>query len=249
MNRLIFCLLCVLALSSCSKKLHLFSTDPDKFNLNNVNYEFLSLRSKIKYEDSDNKQKGTANIRIKNDSIIWFSITPGMGIEAARGIILEDTVKVINKIDKSYSIESIQKMMGAFHFDFNLDMVESILIGNLIWPIAEDDKVTRSKGYFIVPKKYDDLTITNFIGASSKKVEKIEAISDSSSNTLNIQYSNFQKISEKIVPSKVDVQIKYTSQKDDIQKMSNITIEHSKVEIDNAKLRFSFTIPKKYKRR
>lgn len=249
MNRILCCLLGAVILTSCSKKFSLFNTDPDKFNLNNIEYEYLTLKSKIRYEDDNKKHKGTANIRIKNDSIIWFSITPGMGIEAARGIVLEDSIKVINKIDKEYSIESIDSLLSKVHFDFDLQMVESILIGNLIWSIDETDKVTRSKGYFIIPKKIDDLTITNYIGRHSKKIEKIEAKSDSSDNTLKIVYSDFKNWSDKVVPSKIDVEIKYTTKKDNIQKMSNITIEHAKVEIDKSKLKFSFSIPKKYTRR
>jgi len=247
MNRPVLCLLGILALTSCSKTL--FSTDPNKFNLNNVAYEYLTLKSKVQYEDENTSHKGIANIRIKKDSIVWFSITPGMGIEAARGVILEDSVKIINKIEKEYSVESIDKLLDKVHFDFDLSMVESILIGNLIWPIKAEDEINRIKGYFVFTKHYQNLTITNYIGTHSKKVEKLEAKSDSTTNTLNIQYSDFKKESGKIIPSKIDVQIKYNTKTDNIQKMSNITIEHAKVEIDKNNLKFSFSIPKKYTRR
>ena len=248
MNKSILYLLVVWVLaSSCSKKFALFSTNPDQFNLNNIEYEYLSLKSKLRYEDQDNKHKGTANVRIKNDSIVWFSITPGMGIEAARGVVLKDTMKIVDRINKQYTIESIQQLSRKVHIEMDLKMLESILIGNLIWPIEEDDEITRSKGLFSVSKKHGNLTVTNYIGATSKKLEKIEAVSDSSASTLEISYSDFMIVSEKVIPKKIDISIKYTSGPDNTQKISNITIEHAKVEIDK-KLKFSFSIPKKYMR-
>ena len=248
MNKQFLYLLVVwVLLSSCSKKFALFNTDPDKFNLKNVEYEYLSIKSKLKYEDQDKKHKGTANIRIKKDSIVWFSITPGMGIEAARGVILKDTMKIVDRINKQYSIESIEKLTKKIHVEMDLQMLESILIGNLIWPIEEEDEISRSKGFYAIPKQHDNLMITNYIGASSKKLERIMAISDSTSSTLVINYSDFMVVSDNVIPKKIEVQIKYSSGPDNTQKISNITIEHAKVEIDK-RLKFSFSIPKKYMR-
>ena len=248
MNRIVLCLIGVVALTSCSKKFSLFSTNPDKFNLNNLEYEYLSLKSKIKYEDGDDKQKATANIRIRKDSVIWFSITPGLGIEAARGIITHDSIMIIDKINKEYTVKAVREFTDKVHFKLDLQLLESILVGNLIWPVREGDKITRSRGFYLIPKKYQTLSIKNYIGANSMKLEKMEVTSDTSINALQIQYSSFQLFDEKVVPTEVDMNIKYITPNDNTQKMSNITIEHAKVEIDK-KHKFSFTIPKKYTRR
>ncbi len=248
MNKFFWYLLVVwVLLSSCSKKLSLFNTDPNQFNLNNVEYEYLSIKSKLRYDDQDKKHKGTANIRIKHDSIVWFSITPGMGIEAARGVIRKDTLLIVDRINKQYTVEAVDKLTEKIKIEMDLPMLESILIGNLIWPVMEEDDITRSKGFYVIPKEYETLKVKSYIGAHSKKLERITASSDSSSSTLNIKYSEFMKVDEKVIPKKIDIQIKYSTGPGEPQKISNITIEHAKVEIDK-ELKFSFSIPKKYMR-
>lgn len=245
MNRILIALLGVMVLTSCSKNLLPFSTNPNKFNLNNLEYEYLSLKSKIKYEDQEEKQNATANIRIKKDSIIWFSITPGLGIEAARGIITKDSIKIIDKINKEYTVKAIREYTDKVHFKLDLTLLESLLIGNLIWMVKNDDKITKSPGYFIIPKKYEALSINNYIGANSMKLEKMLVSSDTSANSMQVLYSAFQEIEQKVIPTSVDMQIKYKLPDDNTEKISNITIEHAKVEIDK-KHKFSFNIPKKY---
>jgi hypothetical protein len=70
-------MLLVLGLSSCNKRFSFFNSDPSKLKIKNLDFEYLALRTKIKYKNDNKSQKATANIRIKKDSLIWFSITPG----------------------------------------------------------------------------------------------------------------------------------------------------------------------------
>ena len=39
-----------------------------------------------------------ANVRINRDSAIWMSISPALGIEIARVLVLNDSLKLLSKI-------------------------------------------------------------------------------------------------------------------------------------------------------
>lgn len=248
MNRFIWSVAMVIVLSSCAKNLSLFNPNPDKFNLNNLEYEYISMRSKVKYQDGDRKVRATANIRLKKDSILWFSVTPGMGIEAARGVITKDEFIIIDKIRKRYTRRPISEFTQRAHFDFDLTLLESILVGNLIWPVEKKDQVYKDKetSCYVVSKEKGELSIDNYIGSNSMKLEKVRAFSDSTVSTLDISYRDFQKFSGRVVPSTVEAKIKYAD-RDNSEKLSNITIQHTKVEIDKGSLSFPFSIPRKYK--
>ena len=246
MNRLIACVLVLVALSSCNKNFSFFNTNPSKLKIKNLDFEYLTLKTKIKFNDNNKKQKATANIRIKNDSLIWFSITPGLGIEAARGLISKDSIIILDKIHKKYSILKFKDLSEQFHFDLDFNLIKSVLIGNMIWAVESTDKVIREPGLYNITKKNGDLIISHLIGNNTMKLERVYAINDSTNNSLDINYRDFELINEKAFPKTVDIYIKYQTKKDSSEKFSNITLEHNKVEIDKKKIKFSFNIPSKY---
>ena len=249
MNKSVFFLLLVLGLSSCNKRFSFFNADPSKLKIKNLDFDYLTLKTKIKFIDGDNNQKATANIRIKQDSLIWFSITPGLGIEAARGLISKDSIIILDKIHKEYSILKFDDLSDKFHFDLNYKLIEAVLVGNMIWKVEASDKVIKEPGLYNITKKNGNLTISHLIGNNTMKLEKIYAISDSTKNSLDINYNDFELIDSQAFPNSAEIYIKYVAKIDNSEKFSNITLQHTKVEIDKKKLKFSFNIPSKYERK
>ena len=246
MNKILCWIAGMVILASCSNKITFRNPNPNKFNLNNVEYEYISMRSKVKYDDGDKRQKAVANIRLKKDSILWFSITPGMGIEAARGVITANEFIIVDRIHKTYTRRPIREFSEKAHFELDLSLIESILVGNMVWPVEKRSEISKQKEYYVVTKAKGDLKVENFIGSHTMKLEKIHATSDTSSSTLDIKYADFDKFSSRIMPTNIEAKISYTIGTK-TQKMSNITIEHTKVEIDDSSLSFPFSIPSKYK--
>jgi hypothetical protein len=61
---------------------------------------------------AENKKTSfNTNFRIKNDSVIWFSISPALGIEVARVLITQDTVKFVNRLNNTYFVLCIQSQV------------------------------------------------------------------------------------------------------------------------------------------
>ena len=89
MMRLFSVLICgvVLIFSSCGKKLLPTSSIEEEYALEKFDFEYLQAKSKISFSSPDKSLSSSANIRMKKDSIIWISVSPIFGIEAARGFI------------------------------------------------------------------------------------------------------------------------------------------------------------------
>lgn len=238
----------IIFLSSCNKNFTLFNSN-NKFNHNDLEYEYLSLKSKIKISAEDKNLRLTANIRMKKDSVIWISLSPGFGVEAARALITQDSVFILDKIHREYDKRNIRQLADEFDFSFQLGMVESILIGNLIYPIGNKDKVQKNQDSYSIVQQHGDVMITDVIGAKTMKLEKVTASSDLYSNTLEMSYSDFQEFKNKVYPAEINIDAKYTEGQNNNQKNANITVRHTKVEIDEKKYSFAFSIPKKYARR
>lgn len=244
MNRITVLALAIVILTGCSKNFTIFNVNPNKLNIEDLEYEYLSLRSKVKFNSDGKSVKATANVRIRSDSVIWFSLTPGLGIEAARGLISKDSIILLDKIHKKYSILRFKDLSEKFHFDLDFNIIESILLGKMIWPLESKDKVSKEETYYKIDKTKGDLSISHFVGMNTMKLEKLDASSDSTNNSLMINYKDFELISQTIFPLKSTIEIKYKQGNSD--KFTNIALEHNKVEIDKKKLKFNFNIPSKY---
>ena len=70
---------------------------------------------------------------------------------------------------------------------------------------------------------------------------------ESTTNSITVNYSNFQPVADKIYPFHGIVSIFYKTPKGLLN--TNITLEYNKAEVGNKELKFPFNIPRKYDRR
>jgi hypothetical protein len=97
-----------------------------------LQFNNLSLRCKVVYDDGKIKQDFTANIRIKKDSIIWVSLTGIFGIEGARLVVTKDSVLLLNKLTREYLARPISYLSQLIPLSSGYDALQNLLIGQLI---------------------------------------------------------------------------------------------------------------------
>ena len=93
-------------------------------------YDYFSFKTKIDYEDGKNAYLFTANIRIRQDSLIWMSITGPLNIEVARALISRDSVKIHNKFSNERHHYPIQYLNNYFPGEVDYFMLQDFLLGN-----------------------------------------------------------------------------------------------------------------------
>ncbi|MCY7410274.1 MAG: DUF4292 domain-containing protein [Chitinophagales bacterium] len=72
----------------------------DSVNAHAFKFEYFSGKAKVVVNDNGDKTEFTASIRMKNDSAIWISISPALGLEAARVLMTKDSVLLIDRLHK-----------------------------------------------------------------------------------------------------------------------------------------------------
>ncbi|WKN32284.1 DUF4292 domain-containing protein [Porifericola rhodea] len=255
---LFFCLALLFA-TACSKKTLSFKDTAmaDEFAVNDLSFEYLSTSSKIRFENDDKSLSATANIRLKRDSIIWVSVTPGFGIEAARGIITQDSLIFINRMNKEYSAYNFEELSRKFNFSINFDLLQSVLLGDMPIEPGADDQVKKESEYYVVKQEEGDIYINNYVNARSLKLERV-AMQDRTkeevmgktrvrNNTLSLKYGDFQMLNEQVFPYENLVSLMY--QRDGKKRRTEIDIQHKKANITEEALRFPFSVPEKYVRK
>ena len=245
-------------LVSCGKKTVGTSSAPvpDELAIENIDFDYLTSSSKIRYSNDNQNVSATANIRIKKDSVIWISVTPGFGIEAARGLVTRDSLVFINRLDKEYSSYSFQELSDKFNFDINYDLLQAVLIGDMPRALTSEDQVKKQADHFLVRQQEGPLTIDNFIDARLMKVDRVAVIDETNrdprsgkrtKNTLNLQYEDFKRLDDQWLPFKNVVSLDYRSQGQ--KRRTQIDIQYKKANIVEEELRFPFSIPDKYARK
>lgn len=164
----------------------------------NMPLNFTTFYGKAKADFSSEQASGNATvyIHIQKDSAIWISITGPLNIEGARVLITPDSVKIINKLEGTVQMSSIQHLQQITRLPFNFNDFQNIILGK---PAVDDN---ASLNFNIKP---DSITISaqqsfiNYIFSFTRNnflLGQSKYIANSNGNAIdaNIFYNNYQNI-------------------------------------------------------
>lgn len=213
-----------------------------------LNFNTFSASFSGKY--SDNKQimplKGL--IKIEKNKFIWVTIRPFLGIEVARILLTDDSIKFINKINNQYFTEDYNYLKKQYGFSLNYNEIEAFFTNRIItFPSTEELKkytildndtvITLQKESTILNQSYIHSLIIDknyfLIENTLTQKDKLKQI--------NLIYSNFTQVQTKYFPLKMIINAKNRNQN------GRITIDYKNIKI-NTSVSAKFTIPKNYKR-
>jgi len=117
------------------------------------NRHFGEMKAKvsISYETDAQRQGFSANIRMRQDSIIWVSIAPLLGIEVVRAVITPDSLKLVDRFNKRYYLGRFDRLNELLDVDLDFAMLQSLITGNNIDLYASDSYTLGStqRGYLL----------------------------------------------------------------------------------------------------
>jgi hypothetical protein len=243
-NRILVLISLIFLTSSCKKELFQFDyAEKKRLKIEEIDFEYLQAKSKIKYDDGLQYFNANANIRIRQDSLIWISIS-STGVEAIRAIIQKDSIYVIDRLNKKYQKFTFDSLQSAYNLDLNYDMVQALLIGNLIKTRKNSDKVVKEDEFFVLKQNNNNLEISNYVNSKTMKIEKVDITEKPSSSSLEIRYEDFQVSNDKLFPFNNSLLLTYSRDNSEIS--SEIQIKFSRVAIDEKKMKFPFNVPNRY---
>ena len=209
------------------------------FDVPQVDFDKLKIKSKITLNTEKIKQSIPATIHVKKDSVIWISIA--IGLEAARANIDKDSIALLDRLNRNYYKMSFTQLSTRLGFDVNYHMLQSLLIGNLPIDKLEEDEYQILSEYNTITQNRSGVIITNFFEKIKRKLYSISAKDNTRNTELRIDYKNFINENDQIVPSIINLMISAEN-----QPKATIEFEHSKLDFLDRNIRFPFNIPKGY---
>ena len=106
-------ILCSCSTNKTTSSLRTLSANHIIREIEDNRFEFDNLDTKFNVRLEGNNIGLKGQLKMKNDSVIWISLSLKLGIEVARVMITEDSVKLINRTNKTYFSESIESFRDS----------------------------------------------------------------------------------------------------------------------------------------
>lgn len=244
-----YCLIILALLTiSCSKKI---TTLPDVtpktvLNIEEIDFEYFEGKARMVLRDANKERDVKASIRIRKDSVIWMNFTV-IGFQGGRALINKDSITIISNVDKEYFVFDYKELSKRFKVDINYDIIQAAMLGNPIIKRSDNDEVVKETSMYLLKQETGNIDVVNYVNAASMKIEKVEMKEEGTSNSLMVNYSNFQPVGVKVFPYNGTINLYYQAAAGLLN--TTIIFEYNKAEARDRELKFPFNIPKRYDRR
>ena len=167
-------------LASCASRKKTVAPAPPQ------SFEWLTANMAIQAEyngQSFNDLSG--QLRMRKDSLVWVSVTATMGVEVLRAKISNDSIWILNRMEKTYlaeHVDSLDQQIGPL-FGLRLPFAQFVLLDNIegIPPVENQTVGWNQYDYYTgdvkVKIKYSNIKLdepTTFPLKITNKMERIQ---------------------------------------------------------------------------
>ena len=218
------------------------------------NFQYLSAKANIDYTDKTGEtQSFDINLRVHRDSIIWISITPLLGIEAARVLVTKDSVHILDRVHKTYSKRGLSYFEELFKTNVSFDMMQAVIVGNYFQYLKNEKlkSLYEEEPFMILSsmnkrqlrraaeeKDPNKPVIQDFWIDGNFRIAKSKITDDKRDRWVEATYKNFIDVNNSLFPSTLVVTISGVSP-------TIIKLEYNKVTAPDS-LQMPYSIPEKY---
>ena len=115
----------LLAATSCaSRKKAIAPTPPQAFEWMTANLDIQAEGNGMSFDNL------SGQLRMRNDSIVWLSVTATMGVEVLRAKVSNDSVWILNRMEKTYLAEPLDSLCAKVGMPLSLPLVQTLLLDN-----------------------------------------------------------------------------------------------------------------------
>ena len=243
MNKLFAGILILVAISltGCAKKVIPYEGDGqmEEFQPVETQYDYLSAKAKIVIEEESGKiTRGTLNLRAKKDSVLWFTMSPGMGMEAIRGFFTKDRIQVRDNVgqdDINLTYAEFEKLYGL---KLSLELFQNVLWAEIPFPFDYQDRLLRVGKKFELTQVRNNVRYFTKVETSHGKVSELVSNSLDDRGSVLASFPKFQEVSSQPFP--VEVVFKLAYQLPEGGQNTIIYLEWTSIDPNSSALSFPF---------
>ncbi|MEZ4979120.1 MAG: DUF4292 domain-containing protein [Chitinophagales bacterium] len=201
--------------------------------------KYFSAKAKVNFNDGKINQGFTANIRIKENEIIWMSLTGPFGIEGARILIEKNRIQILDKLNGNYYDENLNYLNRYLPFNPDLKFIENLLLGNSFQSTYTKQKINLVDNLYEITDNLEGYPVTYRVNPNYRYHDiLVENVGNEGS--LKMQFADYR-----IIENYLFAMVRELNFKDDKNSL-HLDINFNKIKVESG-LEFPFDVPEKYK--
>ena len=217
------------------------------------NFEWMSTKISGKFNDPNQSFSFRGNMKIRKDSLVWISISPGLGLELGRVLLDLDSIHFMNRFEKTYFKSSYAELSERAQSPLSFMSIQSLLVGNAMvdleskkhysWLEGQNFNLSSAsekqiKKWMRSKRKANHEIYLASVNPNSSKIFSQQQKNLKSNRELVVEYEDFEIHNELLIAESVNLSI-ITSQK------ISLSLSYSKINLNKA-LKFPFSVPEAY---
>lgn len=219
----------------------------DKVVTNNIQFKTFNAKIKIDYESAENSDSYTGYLSIAKDSLIFIRIRGsflGISAEGLQVKISKDSVVLVKKVgDKYVQYRTIDYLKEATQIPFDFSTLQDLLIGNPVF--VTDNIVSYRDGPTTLSVLMVGEIFKHLISLSNDDFKvvhsKLDDVDIQRNRTCAISFSNYQPMGTYQFATQRKIVVAEKSKLD-------INLDFKEFAL-NEPLKYTFEVPKNYKRK
>jgi hypothetical protein len=207
-----------------------------------IDYSTFSAKIEVDYIDPEGKKYNVnAHVRMQKDSTIWISITAILGIEGLRALITKDSIKILDKQNKTYTARGIDYLEDLTALPLTLQSLQDLFIGNPVFFTKNIIGYSRAQENISLKTSGDFIKGLFTFNETSKQLQstKLDDANELKNRSCLMTYDKYEDKKGKPFAEKREIRITEKS-------TMTFRFDYKQYEF-NETLSFPFSIPKTYK--
>ena len=192
-----------LIFAGCAKKTA--PADTENYSVDSVEQAYQGFQEKqlpfrtfstdvrTRYEDEDKSLTIKTEIRIEKDKRIWLS-GRFLGFEGVRALITPDSVKVINRLEKTYSLEPIETIEELTKLPVNFYTFQNMIIGDLLVFNTQNTTIEDKDASIRLTTQQENLINTILLNKANLQLQQQVLRDEVSNQTMNVTYDDAENV-------------------------------------------------------
>ncbi len=214
-----------------------------KVDSNHIEFRTFSAKVNVDYSGSDGKKYDVnANIRMYKDSAIWIAVNALLGIDAMRLFVTRDSVKLLDKLNKTYTARSVDYLREVTSLPLNLYNLQDLIIGNPVFLDSNIISYSTNNNQVALLSLGDLFKNLITLNEADKTLihSKLDDVDPARNRTADLTYSDYE--SKKGMPFSTKRRIVVAE-----RNRLDIKLEFKQYDF-NQEVNFPFSVPKNYDR-
>lgn len=204
-------------------------------------WTYFSSKIDVDFQQENGKKiSPNVSIRMYKDSLIWLSA--GMaGFEGFRILINNDSVIMLNKLERKYYIYKTKEFKGLTDVALTVSQIQNIILAKPIFALKLYKILTQNETQLDIQYAQKKFNTNHSYKKSSYTIDSSQIVDNINPNFARIKYTEYSVIGVHNFPVKTNIESKLNN------KLNTIDLKYSDVDFETI-LSFPIVIPSSYEK-